>query len=70
MTIGVVGLGFVGLTAAVGFALKGQTVLGYDKDKNKLRQISNGIVPFYEKDFDRSLAEALRMGLRTVDRIE
>ena len=70
MTVGVVGLGFVGLTAAVGFALKGQAVLGYDKDKNKLRQISNGTVPFYEKDFNIALSEALGKGFRTTDRIE
>ncbi len=70
MTVGVVGLGFVGLTAAVGFALKGQNVLGYDKDNNKLRQISNGTAPFYEKDFDKSLSEALRKGFYTTDRIE
>ena len=47
--IGVVGLGFVGLTTSVGLALKGNTVLGYDIDRRRMAQIKNGVVPFYEE---------------------
>lgn len=68
--IGVVGLGFVGLTTSVGLALKGHTVIGYDKNKNKLSQIKNGIVPFYEKGFDRSLSRVLGRKFYVVDQLE
>lgn len=68
--IGVVGMGFVGLTTSVGLALKGHTVLGYDKDRNKVDQISRGIVPFYEDDFDKALSQVLGEKFQVVDRLE
>lgn len=47
-TISVIGLGVVGLTTAVGFALKGHKVIGVDIDKEKVRQVNNKICPTYE----------------------
>ena len=46
--IGVVGLGFVGLTTALGFAEKGFKVTAVDIDKNKVSVIRKGGVPFWE----------------------
>jgi UDPglucose 6-dehydrogenase len=46
--ITIVGLGFVGLTTALGFANKGYKVFGIDRDEGKLWKIRNGIVPFKE----------------------
>ncbi|MBM7622190.1 UDPglucose 6-dehydrogenase [Bacillus tianshenii] len=46
--ITVVGLGFVGLTTALGFCEKGFNVYGYDIDKEKIKKFESGIVPFYE----------------------
>jgi len=57
--IGVFGLGFVGLTTALGFAEKGYSVRGYDVDKNKLQNISNGNLPFLEPGMDEALERNL-----------
>ena len=44
----VVGLGYVGLTTALGLANLGHSVLGVDTDTEKLALLSRGQVPFYE----------------------
>ncbi|MEM0135576.1 MAG: hypothetical protein QXU18_10220, partial [Thermoplasmatales archaeon] len=46
--IGVVGLGFVGLTTALGFAEKGIMVTAVDNDQNKISTINRGEIPFWE----------------------
>lgn len=46
--IAVLGLGFVGLTAAAGFTAKGFSVTAYDIDANRREMIANGTVPFHE----------------------
>jgi len=46
--ISVVGLGIVGLTTAVGFALRGHKVIGIDIDPQKVEQINNKQCPIYE----------------------
>lgn len=46
--IGVIGLGFVGLTTALGFAEHNFQVYGYDVDSNKTATIRAGRPPFYE----------------------
>ena len=48
MQITVIGLGFVGLTTALGFAEKKFKVFGYDNDKQKINQFKKNIVPFHE----------------------
>ena len=48
LVITVLGLGFVGLTTASGFASKGFNVIGYDIDEPRLNLIKQGIVPFHE----------------------
>ena len=57
--IGVVGLGFVGLTTSLGFADHGITTMGYDIDEAKVSDIVNGKIPFYEP----GLREALQRNL-------
>jgi UDPglucose 6-dehydrogenase len=55
MNIVVMGLGFVGLTTALGFADKGLTVYGYDIDSDKLDTIRQGRIPFFEKGLKDAL---------------
>lgn len=66
--IGIFGLGFVGLTTAVGFATKFKDcnveVVGYEIDKIKAEKLSNGIVPFFETGLDTAFKEALTNNLR------
>ncbi len=59
MVVTVFGLGFVGLTTAVGFADKGMTVYGVDVDKNRIDILKDGRIPFHEP----GLKEALERNL-------
>jgi UDPglucose 6-dehydrogenase len=54
-TISVIGLGVVGLTTAVGFALKGHKVIGVDIDEEKVRQVNKRICPTYEPGLARAI---------------
>jgi UDPglucose 6-dehydrogenase len=56
MTITVIGLGFVGLTTALGFCKKGAMVYGIDIDARRVGALMNLELPFHEPH----LAEALR----------
>src|SRR5438034_5080238 len=60
-TIGVIGLGYVGLPLAVEFARQGFTVSGFDVDESKTNQINAGksyIPDVSEKD----LADVVKCG--------
>ena len=57
--ITVLGLGFVGLTTALGFSKKGFKVYGIDIDQDKLDKLSNYNIPFYEPYLDEVLKEQL-----------
>jgi len=59
MRIAVFGLGFVGLTTALGFADKGFSVRGYDINKERCSEIAGGKVPFFEPGLDDALARNL-----------
>ena len=48
MVVTVFGLGFVGLTTAIGFAEKGITVHGLDVDRQRMNTLREGRIPFYE----------------------
>ncbi len=64
MKIGIIGLGFVGLSFASVLATKGYSVIGVDTDKEKLEKINNGIVPFYEPKLQSMLRRSLNVGLK------
>jgi UDPglucose 6-dehydrogenase len=60
--IGVFGLGFVGLTTALGFAEKGFAVKGYDINAQRLQTIAKGVLPFLEPGLDEALKRHLGRG--------
>ena len=51
----VVGLGFVGLTTALGFSDVGFNVYAYDIDLEKTSKIKNNKIPFYEPNLEAIL---------------
>lgn len=57
--ITVLGLGFVGLTTALGFSKKGFKVYGIDVNKQRVDSIKKYEVPFYEPFLDEALREEL-----------
>lgn len=57
--ITVLGLGFVGLTTALGFSKKGFKVYGIDVNKQRVNSIKNYEVPFYEPFLQEALVEEL-----------
>ena len=59
ITVGVLGLGHVGLPTAVGFAELGWSVLGWDDLTEKTELIREKIAPFYEPGLQELLDSAL-----------
>ena len=53
--ISVIGLGIMGLTTAVGFALKGHRVIGIDIDPEKVKQINQRVCPMYEEELCKTI---------------
>jgi len=62
LRIGIIGLGFVGLTLAVAFASKDYSVIGLDVDSSKVDAIRRGIPPFYEDGLENLLREVISKG--------
>jgi UDPglucose 6-dehydrogenase len=60
--ISVIGVGYVGLCTAVGFASKGYTVLACDVDEQKIFKINQGVPPFHEPELQEKLIESIRKG--------
>ena len=67
MKIGIVGLGFVGLSLTSVLASKGYDVIGIDIDKEKCEKIAHGITPFYEPGLERILKNGLKKKLKISD---
>lgn len=63
MVITVIGMGFVGLTAAVGFAAKGHQVYGIEKNDARRNQLEKGELPFFEPGMREHLARTLNRNL-------
>jgi UDPglucose 6-dehydrogenase len=64
--ITVMGLGFVGLTTALGFCEKGFKVYGYDISAGRVQTISEGKVPFHEEGLDEALKRHLNNNFHIV----
>src|SRR3972149_5166112 len=63
--ISVLGIGYVGLCTAVGFASKGYTVIASTHDAEKAAKITKGIPPFHEPNLQKLLQEAVQSGRLT-----
>lgn len=60
MKIGIIGLGYVGLTTAVCFANSGHEVIGYDLSSEKLHTLKKGVSPIWEPHVEEYLQAALK----------
>ena len=60
--ISIIGVGYVGLCTAVGFASKGYKVLCSDIDVRKVEQIRRGVPPFHEPGLGPMLKAAIDKG--------
>jgi len=60
--ISVLGIGYVGLCTAVGFASKGYDVIASTHDAEKAAKINKGIPPFHEPNLQNMLEEAVQSG--------
>jgi UDPglucose 6-dehydrogenase len=58
--IGVIGLGYVGLTTSVGMAQLGHKVLGYDLDASKVRLLLDAEPQIHEEGLKRALSQLLK----------
>ena len=67
MKIGIIGLGFVGLSFGSVLASKGKNVVGIDVDTEKCKKIRNGVSPFFEPDLERILKIGLKKKLIITD---
>lgn len=56
LTVGILGLGYMGLTTGLAFAARGHSVIGYDAKGEVREGLGQGATPFHE----RNLAELLR----------
>ena len=59
MIVTVFGLGFVGLTTALGFADNGIKVYGIEVDSKKVEILKSGKIPFFEPGLDEALERNL-----------
>jgi UDPglucose 6-dehydrogenase len=57
--ITVLGLGFVGLTTALGFSKKGFKVYGIDVNEDRVKSLQQFKIPFYEPGLEPALQEEL-----------
>jgi len=60
MKIGIIGLGFVGLSLTSFLGSKGHKIIAIDSDESKLKKISNGKIPFYEQGLEKLLKKSLK----------
>jgi UDPglucose 6-dehydrogenase len=62
-SVSVIGMGYVGLCTAAGFASKGLRTVGVDIDDKRVEQIQQGKAPIYEPQLDSMLKTAVRKKL-------
>ena len=56
LTVGVVGLGYLGAVHAAGMAALGHRVVGYDVDARKVNALRQAKAPFFEPGLEELLA--------------
>jgi UDPglucose 6-dehydrogenase len=61
--ITIVGLGYVGLTTALGFAKLGHSVIGVENNVAKLAKLQSGEMTIFEQNLDLELKKSLDSGL-------
>jgi UDPglucose 6-dehydrogenase len=62
MNISVIGSGYVGLITGACFAEFGLNVTCVDNDKNKIKFLEKGIVPFYEPGLEELMQRNIAAG--------
>ncbi len=65
MNVCVVGVGYVGLVTAACLAHTGNTVIGVDDDREKIKLLAQGEIPIYEPFLDQVIAQAVAEGRLT-----
>jgi len=60
--IGIIGLGYVGITTAVGMARLGHKVIGYDLNRERVETLSTGKSPIFEVGLEEELKTHLKSG--------
>ncbi len=68
--IAVLGLGYIGLTVALGFAEMGEKVYGVETDEFRADLIRRGKIPYYEPGLDDALSRHLNNGFSVVEDID
>ena len=66
----VFGLGFVGLTTALGFAHLGYEVYGLDVDEERKKTLRNGKLPFMEPGMEEVLNKHLGNNFHITDDVD
>jgi UDPglucose 6-dehydrogenase len=61
-TLGIAGLGFVGVAMGVAFAHYGRSVWGFDVSAPRMKEIEQGRSPFYDPGLDEELEAAVKSG--------
>ena len=69
MIITVFGLGFVGLTTALGFADKGNKVYGIEINPERVKVLESGNLPFHEPGLDEALIRNLNKNFFITDNL-
>jgi UDPglucose 6-dehydrogenase len=64
--VAIIGLGYVGLTTALGLAKIGHDVIGVETNEARLQTLKTGVLPMFEPGLDRELVESLRAGQLTL----
>ncbi|MCL4440422.1 MAG: NAD-binding protein, partial [Firmicutes bacterium] len=64
MKLTVIGTGYVGLTSGAMFAELGHQVTCVDKDKDKVKMLKTGKVPFYEPGLDNLVRKHLDYNIK------
>lgn len=62
MKLAVIGVGHVGLVTAAAMASWGHDVVGMDDDGNKINQLNEGAMPFFEPGMEELVSQAVTSG--------